>query len=126
MQEPIDDLSEKEQSIHLKMVDWWEKKRYLYNIILIVFLILILTSLRGYYGFMLSVQAAIIQAIGFVIFGNIFYTIGWAGGILRHYYYSSYPLSYTGRWVLFVLGCLFSIVMIYFHYIFATDVIFAH
>lgn len=126
MEEPIDHRARRERTVPMTMVEWWEKKRYLYNIILIAFLIFMLISLRGYYGFTLSVPGAIIQAIGFVIFGNIFYTIGWAGGVLRHYYYSSYPLSNTGRWMLFVLGCLFSIMVIYFNYIFAADVLFAH
>ena len=126
MEEPIDHRARRERTTPMKMVEWWEKKRYLYNIILIVFLIFTLISLTDHYGLMLSIFGAVIQAIGFVIFGNIFYTIGWAGGVLRHYYSSGDPLSNSSRWILFVLGCLFSMLVIHLNYIFATDVLFAH
>ncbi|NVK63309.1 MAG: hypothetical protein HWE22_01930 [Flavobacteriales bacterium] len=126
MQESIiDHQARRECTTPMKMVQWWEKKRYLYNIILVVFIVFTLFSLSDYLGFILSLPEAIIQGIGFVIFGNIFYTFGWATGVLRHYYSSGDSLSNTSRWTLFTLGCLFSFVVIHFHYILALDVIFA-
>ncbi len=124
MKDPIDDPKDDQLSIPMEMVTWWEKKRYIYNAILLLFTSLILYSLWDYTGPTLSPSEAVIQALWFVVLGNICYTIGWAGGILRHYYFQSYPLPISGRWILFSLGSVFSIISIYLFYVFALDVLF--
>lgn len=125
MEESIDDPKDDQLSIPMEMVQWWENKRIVYNAILILFTGLILYSLWDYTGPTLTKSEAIFQAVWIVIFGNIAYTIGWAGGILRHHYFQSYALPNSGRWILFGLGSLFSIIIINFHFVIALDVLFA-
>lgn len=124
MQE-TDSAIKEELSFPLEMVRWWEKKRYIYNAILVLSSTLTLYSLWDYTGPMLSKSETIIQAIWWVFLCNVLYTSAWAGGILKYYYIGSYPLSPTSRWVLFGLGSLFSIILIYIEFIFALDVLFA-
>lgn len=125
MEEFIDDPKNDQLSIPMEMVQWWEKKRIIYNVILILFTSLILYSLWDYTGPTLTKYEAIFQAVWIVIFGNISYTIGWAGGILRHHYFRNNALPIEGRWILFGLGSLFSVISINFYFVFALDVLFA-
>ncbi len=126
MKDPIDDPKDDQLSIPMEMVAWWEKKRYIYNAILLLFTSLTLYSLWDYTGPTLSEYEAITQAFWFIIFGNICYTISWGGGILRHYYFRGYPLPISGRWILFILGSIFSIISIYLNFVLALDVLFAN
>jgi hypothetical protein len=126
MQESIDDPKENQLSMPMEMVQWWEKKRYIYNAILILSTTFTLYTMWDYTGNILTKKEAVMHGIWLIILCNIYYTLAWVGGILHHHYLQGYPLSVTSRWVLFSLGSLFSILVIEFDFTIALDVLFAN
>jgi hypothetical protein len=110
----------------IEMVKWWEKKRLIYNAILLPITAIIIWSMWEYVGPTCTQEEAIANAIWIIFGANICYTGGWVGGVLKYYYFGSYSLSLTSRWVLFSLGTLFSISVIDLYFTFLFDVIFAY
>lgn len=100
----------------MEMVSWWEKKRLIYNLIIIPIAIVILVILWKHVGPFITKEALIFDAIMMLVWSNVMYTSGWVGGILRHYYFKSYPLENSGRWVLFAFGTLFTILVLEIHF----------
>lgn len=70
-------------------------------------------------------QAIILDAIIFIFTANVFYCLSWGGGAVSHYLFKTNGLNGTGRWILFVLGTLISIVITDVYFVFAFDVLFA-
>ena len=93
-------------------LDWWEKKRLKYNLILISFTILMILLRSEVPNGIRSYQDYII--VFFWIFGaNIFYTIGWALEVLLNYYFKFNFFKTNTRRAFFILGSIFSVAWVY-------------
>jgi hypothetical protein len=108
----LNDKSEKQLSIPMEMVNWWEKKRLIYNLIIVPMTVLTLVLFWKYVGATISHSGLIFDAFWMLVWCNVLYTSGWVGGILRHHYFKSYPLPSSGRWFLFILGTIFSVLIL--------------
>ncbi|MDX2360861.1 MAG: hypothetical protein QNK23_08650 [Crocinitomicaceae bacterium] len=116
-----------EQSIVKEMIVWWEKKRLIYNIFIIGLSVFLMYDFWDYP--MRSIKGSgqiIMNAILFVFTANVFYTLGWGLGVVSHYLFKSKGLNNTGRWILFILGTLFSLVWTNLNFVFEFDVLFAY
>ena len=108
--------TKKEISVSMEMVRWWEKKRLIYNLIIIPMTILTLSLYWKDVGVSIGHKAIIIDALFMLAWCNVLYTSGWVGGVLRRYYLGSYPFSNFGRWLLFILGTIFSVLVLEVHF----------
>ena len=98
----------KNSAFPMDIVRWWEKKRLLYNLFVVLLTTVIIWSLWEHTGPFISKKALIYHAFWLIVCSNVLYTGGWAGGILRRYYLKAYPFSNTGRWILFIAGTFFA------------------
>ena len=94
----------KEKIVDIEPLNWWESKRLIYNLALLVgaFLayLIISTSSREF-----SFVALIIWIFG----ANVFYTMSWAFELLFYNFSKKYPFNDTSRKIIIVIGTLFSI-----------------
>lgn len=90
-------------------INWWERKRGLYNLVVIGFqIILILFFWDGTLQF--GITNAIIGSIAYTIAANIFFSIGWGINIII-YHYNIYFLKKIDeyRMFFFIMGISVSI-----------------
>jgi hypothetical protein len=111
-----------------EMILWWEKKRIIYNILIVA---LSIFSIYSYWDYpmrsIIGNKQIILQAIVFVIGANLGYTISWMSGVV--YYYATnktYISSKRKRWILFILGAIFSLLWTNWFYLILFDVLFAY
>ena len=79
------DFNEKRADTVLDIVDWWERKRMIYNLILVsIELIVMFSFRRGVLEF--GIGDAILWSIAYTMVANIFFSVGWGIGILGYYY----------------------------------------
>lgn len=99
----------------INSVRWWEGKRILYNIVLACTELFIMVN---YYRETINygIENAIIETIAVNLIANIFFCLGWGLEIMLYYYLKAYTLSNTSRWVLFLLGILFTVLLTLFAY----------
>lgn len=115
-----------EQSIVKEMILWWEKRRVIYNVLILGLSALLLYDFWDYpWRKIVGGQIIILDAIQFIVILNVFYTSSWGLGVVSHYLFKTKGLNSRGRWILFVLGTLASIVITDFYFVFAFDVLFA-
>jgi hypothetical protein len=100
--------SQKKLTFPMEMVRWWERKRLLFNAIVVLITSLTIWSLWQYTGPLASKTELIHHAFWLIVWCNVMYTSGWAGGILRRYYIKGQTFSNTGRWLLFIAGTIFT------------------
>ena len=94
------------------MVRWWEKKRWMYNAIIVSMTALTLFVLSDEVGISIKAKDLLFDTFWTLVWSNLLYTSGWAGGIMNHYYWGSYPFSHSSRWLLFILGTIFTVLVI--------------
>jgi hypothetical protein len=117
-----------EQS-HIKdMIIWWEKRRLIYNVLVIA---LSIFSIYSYWDYpmrtVIGSEQIIINAIVFVLGANLFYTLSWGSGIISYYSIDKkYASSNRKRWIFFTLGTIFSLILTNWHFVIEFDVLFAH
>lgn len=86
---------------------WWEKKRLLFNLIIVGIIILAIIDTYSHFTIRrLLSPSFFIQSILYFIFLNICYCAGWGVHFLRHYYLNSLDNSKTTNITLFVIGTL--------------------
>lgn len=112
MNESLDDPKDDQLTVPMQMVQWWEKKRLVFNLIILPITALIIWSMWEYVGLLTSASDIIFDAFWTLVWCNVFYTSGWVGGILRHYYFRSYSLPTSGRWILFGFGTLYTLIIL--------------
>ncbi|MFT5645709.1 MAG: hypothetical protein ACI976_000383 [Aureispira sp.] len=96
-----------DQSI-LDLIQWWEKRRLLYNIIVGLtgsVALLLLLERRYYISFS---EIALFLVLPFGLFANIAYLAGWIIDLLLRYYFKI-TLSLSSRQTLYWLGTAISI-----------------
>jgi hypothetical protein len=94
----------------LEIVQWWEKRRWIYNFfILIPILFLGMVSLDSF----THLGDFLIVVIIWVLGANVFYTMGWALEILMYTYYGKIVYNSTVRIALFWVGTVFSMIWTY-------------
>lgn len=99
----LDDNGIKQDRLILDMIQWWEKRRLLYNLIVGTFGVLgMLFIIQRYHSvsFLELVQYA---AFPYGIFANIAYLAGWVLDLLLRYYLNI-KLNVSSRQTLFFLG----------------------
>lgn len=116
-----------EVSVVKEMIVWWEKKRIIYNVIIIGLSVFLMYDFWDYpWRKIVGSQNVIIDAIKFIFIANVFYSLSWGLGVLSHYLFKTKGLNKTGRWILFVLGIFISVVITDLYFVFAFDVLFAY
>jgi hypothetical protein len=90
-------------------INWWERKRLVFNLILIGVEILIISFFwRGAIQF--GIGNTIFWSIAYTIAANIFFSIGWGISVLIDYYNLKFLKNIEKlRMFFFILGILFSI-----------------
>jgi hypothetical protein len=92
----------------LDLIQWWEKRRLLYNIIVGLtgsVALLLLLERRYYISFS---EIALFLVLPFGLFANIAYLAGWIIDLLLRYYFKI-TLSLSSRQTLYWLGTAISI-----------------
>ena len=94
----------KEVLADMEPINWWESKRLLYNLSLIIgaFIAYLVTCTS-------SREFSIVLSIIWFFGANVFYTMSWSFELLFFKFYGKYPFNEAKRKVLFVIGTLFSI-----------------
>ncbi|MBL87042.1 MAG: hypothetical protein CMO82_10335 [Winogradskyella sp.] len=96
-------MTKEELNICLK---WWESKRLWYNVIVGGIGLIGLCRYSTYFG--------LIEFIGLLVYGfvaNVFYSLGILIELLDYYYFKNGLKIYNKRYILFILGCLFSCII---------------
>ena len=90
-------------------INWWERKRFVFNLILIgVEILMILFFWKGAIQF--GIGYTIFWSIAYTIVANIFFSIGWGISVLIDYYNLKFLKNIEKlRMLFFILGILFSI-----------------
>ena len=109
------------------MILWWEKRRLVYNILIIG---LSVFSLYSYWDYpmrkIIGNEQVIINTIVFIFGANLFYTLSWGLGIINyHITGKTYISSKKRRWILFILGTIFSLIWTSLNFTIEFDVLFA-
>lgn len=116
-----------EASIVKDMIVWWEKKRLIYNILIIGLSLFLMIDFWDHpMRSIIGTRQIVWNAFVFIFGANLFYTLGWGLGVVSHYIFKTKGLNNTSRWILFVLGTLFSIVWTVFYFVVEFDVVFAN
>jgi len=94
----------KEKQIDIEPLNWWESKRLIYN------LAVLLGAFMAYLIISTSSRELLFVDVIIWLFGaNVFYTMSWAFEMLFNKLFKTYPLNKVTRKVIFVLGTIFSI-----------------
>ena len=100
------------QSPVKEMILWWERKRWIYN------LVLVLAIGSQLFQFSDNPVRAIVErghilpmTVAFIVAANLFYTLGWGFGALFYYLFKLKGLTNGFRWAVFVVGILFSLLV---------------
>ncbi|GAB5416601.1 MAG: hypothetical protein Crog4KO_34250 [Crocinitomicaceae bacterium] len=108
-------------------INWWEKRRLLYNAILIIYSAFCIYELWDYpVRGILGLPRIIFDTLGVFLFLNVVYTLLWAYDYWFYKHKTVMPQSsLTKKWVSFSLFTLFSEMIIDLHHFFQMDVLFA-
>lgn len=107
------DLENQEDPLFIG-VQWWEKKRLIYNLFLIgtqIIMMLSYSSGTMQYG----LENAIIDSLFVAVIANGFYCIGWGLEILVRYYFN-YQLEHQYRITCYIIGTGFSVLLAFITY----------
>ena len=90
-------------------INWWERRRFIFNLILIGVEILIISFFwRGAIEF--GIGNTIFWSIAYTIAANLFFSIGWGISVLINYYNLKFLKNIEKlRMLFFIVGILFSI-----------------
>lgn len=113
------ELNDAPKDVIFEILGWWEKKRLLFNLIILGMVGLAAIPYIVYYSFGSSrvfSGAFLIQSILYFIFINAAYCAGWGIQCLRYYYSKTQPESDVLNFILFTLGTLFTAFVTYFGY----------
>lgn len=104
----LDDARIRQDQLIMEVVQWWEKRRLLYNVIVgLMGSLVVFVALQRYYYVSFS-EILLFMILPFGIFANVVYLAGWVIEIFLRYYFKV-TLGSTVRQVLFGLGTLLSI-----------------
>lgn len=91
-------------------MEFWEKKRLLYTVLLFSVEILVMMYYsQGTLEYGLTV--GIVHTIIVNLIANGFYCLGWGSELLLTYYFGDVRWSNGFRWLIFVLGTSFSLIL---------------
>jgi len=114
-------------SVIREMIVWWERKRAIYNLIIVGLSIFLLYDFWDYpWRKIVGAHEIIIDAFQFSIVMNVLYTLGWGLGVLSHFLFKTGELNPTGRWLFFTGGTLLSIIFTFFYFVILFDALFAY
>ena len=88
-------------------VKWWERKRFIYNVIALVGGLLVLL-IRSAVPNGIGLNNPFFDMVFWLFIANIFYTCGWGSEILLNYYFKLPFFGNKIRLVLFIIGCIIS------------------
>ncbi len=115
-----------EQSVVRETILWWERRRYIYNIIVVGFSICLIYAYWNYpMRSIIGTKDIIKEFVFYTICLNLGYSLGWMSGLLMHYVYKTESQSEVYRWALLIVGTLFSLIVVLLGYTFLFDVLFA-
>ena len=95
-----------------EIIAWWERKRLVYNLIII--LCSISFSMLGKWPIRYYVLDHLLLVAPIHLFlANIFYSFGWGGELLINYYIPTFKLPSIVKYFIYIGGVLFSILVTY-------------
>jgi len=96
------------ESDYKLIIRWWERKRFIYNLVIIFVQVII--ALDYWNGVMRwGISDVLIGSALFLLIANGFYTFGWALEFLIQHYFSGFKLKTIHRLLIYILGLLFSV-----------------
>lgn len=110
---PVNELIDSPTAIEsdknfMEIIGWWEKKRILYNVILIpIEFIMAIIIWNGTLRW--GTNNVLLGSIIFTLCANVLYTMGWGLEFLSRYYIKSLKFKDQTRLLLFIIGSIFSI-----------------
>lgn len=109
------DLTTSNDGEILPAVRWWERRRFLYNALLILVEAFIsLSHFENLKSF--GIGSGIFQTIIANLIANVFYSLGWGVEVFAIYYFERIRFNETSRRILYVLGLLFSLLLAWIAY----------
>ena len=90
-----------------QIIDWWEKKRMKFNLIVLlatIWIALLASDTMEQWDYML------IRSVIWLFGANVFFTMSWAGEILVLRKFKKIILNDNLRLIIFIIGCFFSFI----------------
>jgi uncharacterized membrane protein len=97
-------------ALYHESVRWWENRRLYYNLLLFALeaaLLIYYAKATKHFG----VQNAIVASFAYQAAANFFYSVGWGTEVLLMHYLPNVRISQNIRWLLFIFGVVFSIIL---------------
>jgi hypothetical protein len=114
-------------SLKKQIIIWWEKRRLIYNVLIIAFSVFLMYTFWDYpMRTIIGTKQVILDAVIFIFIANVCYTSGWILGIINHYLFNTKRSSNTIKWILFTIGTICSLLWTNFYFVIMFDVLFAH
>lgn len=96
-------------------VDWWEQKRWNYNLIVIgVEIVMMVYFWKGTLAF--GIMVSFFWSLAYTFVANIFFSMGWFLEVFMGYYFKHSLIMKSLRGQLYFLGIVFSILLTYILY----------
>ena len=125
MNEPLNSTEIRSSGLK-ELFFWWEKRRVIYNLLIIG---LTVFSVYSYWDYpmrnTIGSEEVIINAFSFILVANLLYTAGWVSEIYLRFLFKFKGFSTNIRWILFVLGTALSLIWTNFYFVIMFDVLFA-
>lgn len=103
------------QDSYLVAVRWWERKRIIYNTVIILTIIGVYFYAYGTPYFIYR-SSFISDSIMWLVVANIAYTVGWIGELFVRFWIRAGAFPAVIRWIFFVIGGVISIFFTYIAY----------
>ncbi|PQJ17878.1 hypothetical protein BST94_10055 [Nonlabens xylanidelens] len=88
-------------------IKWWESKRWIYNLIILIASFISIYEIITYYHYSIKISDLLIVVV-WLIGANIFYSLGILTELIDWYYFNNKIKFYRYRWLFFVSGIVFS------------------
>lgn len=109
------------------MILWWEKRRIVFNAILIPFSIFLCIQFWDYpLRKIVGSKWIILDTIQYYFILNLLFTTPWLWSVFLFYTKKVYPLDSKRRWIVFVLITTGAIFITNLFHVFQFDVLFAY
>ncbi|MBU2927290.1 hypothetical protein [Winogradskyella psychrotolerans] len=120
-------VEESKHSVAKDIILWWEKKRPIYNALIMTLSIFLIYSFWDYpMRKIIGGTQIILETLIFIFGANVCYSFSWILGIGNHYVFKAKSTSQTFKWILFILGTILSLIWTNFHFVLKFDVLFAN
>ena len=119
--------NEKRASTIKEVILWWEKKRVLFNLLVIAMMTWCIYDMLNLPMVKITgTNQIILESLIYLLVANLFYSLGWGIEVLGHSFLNTRRLNAAEKWSLFAFGTLMTLTWTFFYYGFLFDAMFAH